>query len=64
MNKLKIINGDITKSAVQFIAHQVNCKTDQAKGLSQVLFKLYPYADIYSTQVKRTPGEIIIKGNG
>lgn len=64
MKKLQIINGDITKSTVQFIAHQVNCKSDYAKGLAQILFKQYPYSDIYSTQEKRTPGQIIIKSNG
>lgn len=56
MNKLIIKNGDLTKSTVQYIAHQVNCKTDHAKGFAHILFKMYPHSDIYSTHVKRTPG--------
>jgi O-acetyl-ADP-ribose deacetylase (regulator of RNase III) len=49
---LKIINGDLLTSGEQYIAHQCNCVTVRAHGLSKSIADRYPYADVYA---KRKP---------
>jgi len=36
--------------------------TTYAKGLSALIFKKYPYGNVYKNEIKRTPGTIIVRG--
>jgi hypothetical protein len=60
---MNIKSGNLLYSSDDFIIHQTNCVTKTSKGLCKDLFTLYPYANVY-LQGKRSPGSIIIKGNG
>lgn len=66
--KIKYITDDIIKSKEKYIVHQTNCVTTYGKGLSELIFTKYPYADIYTKRKDKnttdTPGKIIIRGNG
>jgi uracil-DNA glycosylase len=64
-NNLTIVfNSDILESDAQVIAHQCNCKSKKAKGLSKSIADRFPYADIYSIRdTDSTPGTIKIMGN-
>ena len=53
----EVINGDILKSDATFIAHQINCVTTTAKGLSKSIFDKYPNANIYKSSTKRIVGK-------
>ena len=49
---LIFIDGDITRiKRVDTICHQVNCLTVKAHGLSSVITKTYPWANIYSKRI-------------
>ncbi len=56
------INGDILETDVQYIAHQCNCVTKNSLGLAKAIFNKYPESNIYNKNIKRIPGEIIVKG--
>ena len=56
------MKGNLLEATETYIVHQCNCKTTNGKGLSEQIFKKYPYANVY--QQKRTPGTIKICGNG
>jgi len=63
--KVKVIEGaDILASCTKYIAHQVNCKSTGSKGLSQAMFKKYPYSNVYTDGTVRIPGHIIVRGDG
>lgn len=49
---LQIIQKDILDAEEPFIAHQCNCCTTRAHGLSEAIFEKYPYANLY---VQRKP---------
>jgi len=67
---LKVINGNLLDATEDFIAHQCNCSSTNAKTLAEQLFKKYDYADSYKKRVKNNkmtyhiPGTIEIFGNG
>ena len=53
INQVTYIRGDNTNiHHVDAIAHQTNCLTVRAHGLSATINRKYPWADIYS---RRTP---------
>jgi len=59
------INGDLLECDAQYICHQCNCVTNKPKGLSQALFKKFPWADVYyNRKIRDNPGTIIIRGDG
>jgi O-acetyl-ADP-ribose deacetylase (regulator of RNase III) len=61
---MKIIEDDLLNSDAQYIAHQCNCLTKKGAGLSYVMFKKFPHADIYSKRTsKDQPGTIVIRGS-
>ena len=52
MDGVSFVDGDITDIRnVHAIVHQVNCLTVKSHGLSAIIGKKYPWADVYS---KRT----------
>ena len=66
---MKTIEGDILLATEDVIAHQCNCVTKRGKGLADVLFKQFPWADVYADRrsgaVKtHPPGTLEIRGNG
>lgn len=58
------IKGDLLATQCQYIAHQCNCVTSNAAGLAYMVFDKYPYANVYSSEFIRRPGEIVICGDG
>lgn len=50
-------NQDILKSDIKYIAHQINCVTTTAKGLSEQIFKRYPNTNRYINKSRRVGGE-------
>lgn len=61
-----IVDGNILDSDCQYICHQCNCVTNEARGLAQHIFNRFPYADIYFNRppgFKDKPGNIIIRGD-
>lgn len=62
---LKVVVGNILSSDAQYIAHQCNCVTTYAKGLADIIFKKWSYADCYSIRWENDkPGTIEIRGDG
>jgi O-acetyl-ADP-ribose deacetylase (regulator of RNase III) len=59
---ITIINGDLLQDG-GIIVHQVNCNTSVGKGLSEHVFRKYPYANVYNDGTVRTPGTIIVRHN-
>lgn len=64
---VKIIQGDILEASEDVIGHQCNCVTKKAKGLADVLFQRFPYADLYADRrdgvVRRhEPGVCVLLG--
>ena len=66
------IDGNITQVNTKYIAHQCNCISQHAFGLARILFKVFPWCNIYSGRVPvghedfhpDCPGAISIHGNG
>jgi O-acetyl-ADP-ribose deacetylase (regulator of RNase III) len=56
------VRGNLLEASEKYIVHQCNCKTTTPKGLSEQIFKKFPYANVYHEA--RTPGTIKICGNG
>ena len=67
-NKPQFKTGNILDATETFIAHQCNCITSYGLGLSDQMFKKFPWSNIYSPHSpfsrKRNPGKIILAGNG
>ena len=64
MQYLKVVQGDIFNATEDYIAHQCNCVSKDAKGLAQNIFQIYPHADTYSTRTQHSkPGTISIHCN-
>lgn len=66
---IKIVNGNLLDATEQFIIHQCNCVTNQAKTLAKQIFDKYPYANTYKKRSNNkltynVPGTIDIMGNG
>ena len=70
---VKIIEGNILNTGATYIAHQCNCVTTYARGIADVIFKQYTYADSYSkrginlegrVEPESIPGTIEICGDG
>lgn len=70
MEYLKIVDGDLLNATDDYIVHQCNCISTNAKALAKQIFDNYEYADTYkkrNRQQKTTysePGTIEIFGNG
>jgi len=47
-NNVVIVEGDLLKAPEQYIVHQCNCVTINAKGIALSINKKYPWANIYS----------------
>lgn len=62
--RLIYVNGDLLKSDADYIAHQCNCVTSHGRGLSESLFRKFPYADIYKIREgrKSAAGTVDIRG--
>lgn len=60
MSKVSFCVGDLLKCDAKMIVQQCNCVTTKAKGLSESISKLYPYAFVYTKDVKRVPGTIVV----
>jgi O-acetyl-ADP-ribose deacetylase (regulator of RNase III) len=50
---IEIVNFDILNHPASFIAHQCNCVSKKAKGLSKAIFNKWPVSDVYSNRVNR-----------
>lgn len=62
---LTVVTGNILSSQEQYIAHQCNCVTTYAKGLADIIFKKWDYADCYSIRWENDkPGTIEVRGDG
>lgn len=59
---ITVIKGDLLNANDDFIGHQCNCVTRNAKGLAEAIFSKYPYANDYHTE--RKVGTYRIYGNG
>lgn len=73
VSKITEVEGSLLDSPATFIAHQCNCISTEGKGLSDLMFKRYPYADVYKARkgagkdgkdARDKPGEIKVGGNG
>ena len=66
--KIEYITGSILDSKEKYIVNQTNCITKKALGLSDSIFKKFPYADIYTSRAEDNhvdkPGKIIVCGDG
>jgi len=63
---IEIITGDLLSATTDYIAHQCNATHNRNLGLSSLISKRYPKANIYNGnfEVKhRTPGSIIVRDN-
>ena len=49
---VNIIKGDITETECKYIAHQCNCNTVKAHGLSKTIASKWSWADVYSKRVQ------------
>jgi O-acetyl-ADP-ribose deacetylase (regulator of RNase III) len=61
---LQIVNADLLTSDTDYIAHQCNSSHNRNFGLSSVISKMYPKANIYNGKyeaLNRIPGTIIIR---
>jgi hypothetical protein len=47
-SNLTVIDGDILLASEAIIGHQCNCVTKKGKGLADVLFQRFPFADVYA----------------
>ena len=64
MQYLTEIKGNILLSKENYIAHQCNCVTNKPKGLSEQIFKKYPYSNTYKNrEIHSIPGTIDICQN-
>ena len=65
---IEIVTGDIFESKEKYLLHQTNCVTNKAAHLSKDVFSKYPWADIYARRyaedIKDTPGQIMVRGDG
>jgi O-acetyl-ADP-ribose deacetylase (regulator of RNase III) len=67
MEYIKIVNGDLLDAQEDYIVHQCNCISTEAKGLAKQIFDKYDYANSYKNRIKghnQQPGTIEIWGNG
>lgn len=55
---LSVFEGNILQASETYVLHQINCRTTNSKGLARVLFKAYPWADIYTQGKIRVPGHV------
>lgn len=59
-----VYDSNLLESKAQLIAHQCNCTSKTAKGLSKSIFDKFPYANVYTTRKEpSTPGTISVKGS-
>lgn len=49
---VKIIEGSLLEAQEAYIAHQCNCVTVRSHGLSKLIAKEFPYADVYGMREK------------
>ena len=56
------VSGDLLESTDDYIGHQCNCTSTNAKGLAKIIFDKYPYANDYHK--KRCVGKFRIHGDG
>lgn len=63
-HRMETVEGDLLNfcTPFTFIAQQCNCNSRTPKHLSAQIFKRFPEANIYRGDVKRVPGNIIIRG--
>jgi len=62
---LKVVNGNLLNATEDYVAHQCNCTSTDAKGLADVLFRAYPHANSYKRRPPNSEaGSIDICGNG
>jgi O-acetyl-ADP-ribose deacetylase (regulator of RNase III) len=66
MSPVRIVDGNLLDATEQYVCHQCNCTTPNARGLAAALFGRFPYADAYSRRkgVRSKPGTIQICGDG
>lgn len=59
---LRTVTGDLLAADAAWICHQCNCKSKKALGLAFDLFKMHPWANIYSKRKgneEGVPGTIV-----
>jgi len=70
---IRTIPGNILDARDRYLVHQCNCLTTYAKGLADLVFARFPYADIYAERLlpggstrddRDRVGSIIIRGDG
>lgn len=63
---VRIITGDLLEATEDYIAHQCNCVSSEAKTLAKDLFDKYPHANTYPRRTDKSkysePGTIGICG--
>ena len=47
MNFIKIVQGDLLNSTEEYILHQCNCVSVEAKTLAKLIFDKFPHANTY-----------------
>jgi len=64
---VKIVSGDLLDATEDYIVHQCNCVSTDAKTLAKLIFDKYPYSNSYKNRTVSTrsvPGTIELFGNG
>jgi len=60
---IKLVIGDVLESKETWLVHQCNCVTRKGKGLSEAVFKKYPYANVYKNREDPSrPGLTLFRG--
>lgn len=68
--KVERVNGSILNSTANYIVHQCNCVTPHSKGLAEVLFEKFPWANDYLARLptnggkRDVAGTISVRGDG
>ncbi len=66
---LNVVDGDLLEAKDDFIAHQCNCISTNAKTLAELIFNKYDYANSYKKRIRNNkdtyhvPGTIEIFGD-
>jgi len=66
MSNYKVINCDLLEVEADYLAHQCNATGNRSLGLSSVIFKKWPSANVYSGKNKvmdRKIGTLIVREN-
>lgn len=60
LGSITIVRGDILNAKEQYICHQCNCTSVNAKGLAKTIFRRFPWSRVYHKDRSSWLGEIRI----